>query len=93
MSKLRKFPLKAGIFFNFRSFKNGKLIRKHTSPRKIAFLAKATHVWDVERPDKMLLRVSYREGNVNEGEYFTKKSWVFAYQAFTEQALIRSLSV
>lgn len=88
-----KYPSKAGLFYNFVAYKNGKMTRKHTSPRKMAFYAKATHIWDVERPDKMQLKVSYSKDNVNEGEYFTKKDWIFAYQAFTEQALIRSLSV
>lgn len=93
MPTQRKFPLKAGIFFKYVAYKNGKITRKHTSPRKIAFYTKATHAWDVERPDKMYLRVNYNKGNYNDGYYTTKKEWTFAYKAFSEQSLIESLMI
>lgn len=89
----KKYPLKSGIFFNYRTYKNGRIVHKYTSPRKMAFYAKATLAWDVERPEKMYLKVNYSKDSLNDGVYETKKDWIFAYKAFTEQSLINYLSV
>jgi len=41
-----------------------------------------------QRGFKCFLRVVYAKGYWNEGEYNTKKDFMLAYKAFTEQSLI-----
>ena len=87
-----KYPIKSGIFFNYRSYKNNKIVRKYTSPRKMAFFAKAVRVWDEERPEKMYLKVGYNPKHFNDGFFDSRRSFIAAYKAFTEQSLIDDIS-
>jgi len=81
-----------GVNFNYKAYKDGKVVYTSTRQKKLLFLNSSRTSWAKFAPDKMTLKVLYGKGHSNTGVYTTKKDWEFAYQAFTEQSLINYIS-
>ena len=82
---MKKYIKQSGLHYRLKTFKNGKWTTYPTQRRKLVFrsLVEATPA------EKWAIKVTYKPTVYNEGIYDNRKDLMKAYEAFTEEKLIK----
>ena len=82
---MKRYIKQSGLKYRLKTLKNGKWTSYPTYHKKLTFRALCVRV----PAEKWHIRVTYKPTVYNEGTYDNKKDLVNAYEAFTEEALVK----